>query len=93
MGFEFVMRRYWTLEALVGYLESLSAYFSCDIGTVKFDKPNFYIQMSSEDNRVPAEYEFLYQLERPNRPTRFTTNRATDPTDRDAFLSHSCSYL
>ena len=41
MGFEFVTRRYWTLEALVGYLESLSAYFSCDIGTVKFGKSNF----------------------------------------------------
>ena len=41
MEFEFVTRRYWTLEALVGYLESLSAYFSCDIGTVKFDKSNF----------------------------------------------------
>ena len=41
MGLEFVTRRYWTLEALVGYLESLSAYFSCDIGTVTFGKSNF----------------------------------------------------
>ena len=41
MGFEFVTRRYWTLEALVGYLESLSAYFSCDIGTVKIGKSIF----------------------------------------------------
>ena len=41
MEFELVTRRYWTLEALVGYLESLSAYFSCDIGTVKFGKSNF----------------------------------------------------
>ena len=41
MGFEFVTRRYWTLEALVGYLESRSAYFLCDIGTVKFGKSNF----------------------------------------------------
>ena len=41
MVFEFVTRRYWTLEALVGYLESLSAYFSCDIGTAKFGKSHF----------------------------------------------------
>ena len=27
-----------------------------------------------------------------NRPTRFTTDRATDPTDRDAFLSHACIF-
>ena len=74
----------------MGYLESLSAYFSCDIGTVKFGKSN--IQARSEDERVPAEYDNLYQLERPNRPTRFTTDRATDPTDRDA-VSESLLYL
>ena len=34
MGFDFVTRQYRTLEALVGYLESLSAFFSCAIGTV-----------------------------------------------------------
>ena len=57
MGFKFVTCRYWTLEALVGYLESLSAYFSCDIGTVKFGNLIFNIQVRSEDERVPDEYD------------------------------------
>ena len=41
MGFEFVARRYGTLDALMGYLENVSAYFSCDIGTFNFGKSNF----------------------------------------------------
>ena len=91
MGLEFVTRRYWTLKALVGYLEPLSAFFSCDIGAV-ICKLTFNIQVRLEDKRVPAEYDNSYQLERPNRPTLFTTDRATDPTDRGGFLSHSCIF-
>ena len=52
----------------------------------------FNIRARSEDEEVPAEYDNFYQLEQPNRPTRFTADRATYPTDRDAFLSHSCIF-
>ena len=89
MGFEFVTRRYWTLEALVGYLESLSAYFHAISEQLSLANLIFNIQARSEDERVPAEYD---QLERPNRVTRFATDRATYRTDRDAFPSHSCIF-
>ena len=71
MGFEFVTRRYWTFEALVGYLESLSAYFSCDIGTVKFGKskeflPNMIIFSNLSD---PTDQHDSRPTERPTGPT------------------------
>ena len=87
-GFEFVTRLYWTLEALVGYLVPFCPLF-IRYRTVSLANLIFNIQVRSEDERVPTEYDNFCQLERPNRPTRFTTDRATDPTDRDAFLNHS----
>ena len=71
----------------MGYLESLLRTFHGISEQLSLANLIFNIQARSEDERVPAECDNFYQLERPNRPTRFTTDRATD---RDAFLSHSC---
>ena len=50
--------------------------------------------MRSEDKRVPAEYDNFYQLKRPNRPTRFTTDRFAGPHRHklvDAGVPHAHS--
>ena len=71
----------------MGYLESLSAYFHAISEQLSLANLIFNIQARSEDER--SEYE---QLERPNRVTRFATDRATYRTDQDAFPSHSCIF-
>ena len=93
MGFEFVARRYWTLEALMGYLKSpFLRTFHAISEQLSLATLIFNIQARSEDERVPAEYDNCYQLERPNRPTRIH-DRPSDLPDRPGRFSESLLYL